>query len=316
MTLAAAATVGGVGACGTPPGGQVDSARSPAPDTLHVMVAASITQPMRAVLDSFSAGSGAAYTLEPGASLEVARLVVDARRRPDVLVLADPSIFARLLEPTYVTEYELVARNRIVLAYTDASRGAGAITPANWRTVITRPGVQVGRADPNTDPSGYRALLVMHLAEQFYGEPGLYQRLLAAAPPRNVRPREADQVALLQTHNLDYIWTYQNLAQDYGLRFVKLPDAVDLGSPADSAAYARASTRVLGARPGDTLTVRGTPILFGAAVLVTAPHQALGRRFLDYLMSDAGRRIARARHLDLLDSAVTVRPSGARSSSS
>lgn len=275
--------------------------------TLDVMNAASITKPMRAVLDSFSARTGIRYALQPGASLELARLVTETGRRPDVMVLADPAVFPTLLQPTYANAYSIIARNRIVLAYTPQSRGAARIDTASWRTVITQPGVQVGRADPNTDPSGYRALLAMQLAARYYRDASLYRRLLAAAPARNVRPREADQIALLQTHELDYIWTYQNLAEDNGLEYVKLPDAVDLGAPADSATYATVSVRVLGKQPGDTLTMRGAPILFAAAVLATAPHPALAARFMDFLMSADGRRIARARHFDVLDSAIVVR---------
>lgn len=288
-----------------------DHARGPAGTaadtaTLDVMTAASITQPMHALLDSFAARTGTRYALQPGASLELARLVTEAERRPDILVLADPAIFPKLLEPRFADGYEIIARNRIVLAYTKQSRGAATIDADNWRRVITEPGVEVGRADPNTDPSGYRTLLVMQLAERYYHDPGLYRRLLAAAPARNVRPREADQIALLQTHNLDYIWTYQNLADDNGLEYVKLPDTVDLGTPADSATYATVSVRVLGKQPGDTLTMHGAPILFGAAVLTTAPHPALARKFMAFLTSPDGRHIARSRHFDMLESAVVV----------
>ncbi len=290
----------GVAACTESGGGAADTA------TLDVMNAASITQPLRAVLDSFSARTGVRFAQQPGASLELARLITETHRRPDVVVVADPAVFPNFLQPGYVASYEIVARNRIVLAYTGASRGAADIDSTNWVSVVTQPGVQVGRADPDTDPSGYRALLTMQLAELHYGQPGLYRRLLAAAPSRNVRPRESDQIALLQTHSLDYIWTYQNLAEDNGLDYVKLPDAIDLGTAADSALYARASVRVLGKRPGDTVTVRGAPILFAAAVLATAPHPALARRFLDFLTSSDGRRVARARHWDVLDRPLVV----------
>ena len=238
------------------------------------MNAASITRPVRAALDSFAARTGVKYELEPGASLEIARRLTELHRTPDVVLLADPEVFPQLLMPAYVHWYALFARNRIVLAYTDKSRGAAGINGENWRTVITQPGVEVGRADPNTDPSGYRTLLTMQLAGQHYREPGLFARLLAAAPQRNVRPREADQVALLQTHELDYIWTYQNLADNDGLRFVKLPDAIDLGETADSAIYAQAHTRVVGAHPGDTITVRGAPILFALSAGTHASHAA------------------------------------------
>lgn len=270
------------------------------------MNAASITRPVRAVLDSFAARTGARYALEPGASLEVARRITELHRTPDVVLLADPGVFPQLLMPRVTTWYALFARNRIVLAYTAGSRGAAVITGENWRSVITQPGVEVGRADPNTDPSGYRALLAMQLAERHYREPGLFARLLAAAPVRNVRPREAEQVALLQTHELDYIWTYQNLAENDGLKFVKLADAIDLGDPADSAAYSQASTRVLGAHPGDTLIMRGAPILFALAIPAQAANRALAERFVTYMLSDEGRRIMRAQHLEMLDRPVAV----------
>lgn len=273
---------------------------------LLVMNAASVTRPMKAVLDSFAAHAHVKYALEPGASLEVARRITELGREPDVVALADPEVFPNLLMPKYTSWYALFGRNRIVLAYTDRSRGAREITPANWRQVIQRPGVETGRADPNTDPSGYRTLLTFQLAEQFYHEPGLARRLLAAAPQRNIRPREADQVALLQTRELDYIWTYQNLADNDGLRYVKLPDAIDLGEPADSIAYARASTRVVGKRPGDTITVRGAPILFAVSVGQHAPHAATANQFVTYLLSAEGQRILRSQHFDALAKPIVV----------
>jgi molybdate/tungstate transport system substrate-binding protein len=276
------------------------------PGTLSVMNAASITRPVRAVLDGFAARTGAKYEMEPGSSLEIARRLTELHRTPDVVLLADPEVFPQLLMPQYVRWYALFARNRIVLAYTDGSRGARTINAANWRTVITQPGVEVGRSDPNTDPSGYRALLTMRLAEEHYREPGLAARLLAAAPERNVRPREADQVALLQTRELDYIWTYQNLAENDGLRFVKLPDRIDLGNPGDSAFYSRATTRVLGRRPGDMLTMRGAPILFALTIPLRAENRALAEKFVAYLLSADGRRVMRAQHLDALERAVAV----------
>jgi molybdate/tungstate transport system substrate-binding protein len=280
--------------------------RAQSPGVLSVMNAASITRPMHAVLDSFAARTGAKYELEPGASLEIARRMTELHKTPDVVLLADPEVFPQLLMPQYVHGYALFARNRIVLAYTSGSRGAETINSSNWRIVIMQPGVETGRADPNTDPSGYRTLLTMQLAEQFYHENGLYSRLLAAAPTRNVRPREADQVALLQTHELDYIWTYQNLAENDGLKYVKLPDAIDLGNPADSAAYSHSETRVLGKRPGDTLTMRGAPILFALSIPERAGNRALAQKFVAFLLSPDGRRIMRSQHLDALDRPIAL----------
>jgi molybdate/tungstate transport system substrate-binding protein len=275
-------------------------------DPFTVYTAASVTRPIRAVLDSFALGTGARYEQESAASLELVRRVTELHATPDVIALADPDLFPSLLEPRHTTWYALFGRNRIVIAFTSESRGAADINADNWWQVLARPDVHVGRADPNTDPSGYRTLLVWQLAARHYRVPDMEARMLRAAPARNVRPREADQVALLQAGELDYIWTYQNLAALMGLRYLKLPDDVDLGSPADSTAYRAASTRVLGMRAGDTLTIRGRPILFGVTVPTAAPHPEVAQRFVAYLLSPEGRRILRHEHFDAVDAPALV----------
>lgn len=277
-----------------------------ATEPLVLFNAAAISRPMRAVLDSFAARTGTKYAQETAASLEIARRVLELGGQPDVLVLADPDIFPQLLEPSITTWHALFARNRIVLAYTARSQGAAEIDSTNWYRILERPRIEVGRSDPHTDPSGYRTLLVWQLAERFYREPGLAERMLRAAPPRNVRPREADQVALLEAGEYDYTWTYQNLAEAAGFRYVKLPDEVDLGNPADSAVYAMATVRVPGRSASDSVTFRGRPILFAVSIPRTAPHPALAERFVAFLLSDEGRRILRASHFDALDTSTFV----------
>ena len=284
------------------------SAQSSAADRGPLLVynAAAIARPMRAMLDSFAARTGARSEQESAASLELARKIAELGGEPDVLVLADPDIFPQLLEPRLTTWHALFARNRIVLAYTQKSRGATEIDSTNWFRILERPGVQVGRADPHTDPSGYRTLLVWQLAERYYRESRLYERMLSASPARNVRPREADQVALLEVGEYDYTWTYQNLAENAGFRYVKLPDAVDLGNPADSATYATASVRVQGRTPSDSVTFRGRPILFAVSIPNVARHPRLAERFVAFLLSQDGNRILRAQHFDALDEPIFV----------
>ncbi|HEX6533483.1 MAG TPA: extracellular solute-binding protein, partial [Gemmatimonadaceae bacterium] len=278
----------------------------PAPSTLVVYNAGSLARPLRAALDSFGAAAHVTIAQENAGSLETARKLTDLHHIPDVIALADYEVFPRLLMPEQVRWYARFARNRMVLAYTPRSRFAGAIDSTNWWRVLQRPGVQVGRADPNLDPNGYRTLLTMQLAERYYHQPGLYDRLLAAAPSRNVRPKEADLVGILQAGELDYIWSYESLATAAGLSYVRLPSAIDLGDPADSAGYATAVVRVAGRTPRDTVTFRGQPIVYGVSIPVRAPHPALAERFVAYLLSPAGRRVLRAARLDALEHPAIV----------
>ena len=296
--------------CGTGDRPRTDGAR---PDSLgdgdrRVVVynAGSLALPLRAALDSFAAREGIAFDQESAGSLETARKLTELGKIPDLVAVADYEVIPALLVPEHATWYAKFARNRMVLAYRDQSRGAGEINTANWWRVVTQPGVQVGRADPSLDPNGYRTLLVWQLAERFYQQPGLEQRLRATAPARNVRPKEADLVGLLQAGEFDYIWSYESIAQGVGLPYVTLPPEIDLGTPTDSARYAVASVRVAGRTPRDSLTMRGQPIVYAFTVPVHAPHPALAAKLAAYLASADGRRVLRAAKLDLLDPYLIV----------
>ncbi|HJR65544.1 MAG TPA: substrate-binding domain-containing protein [Gemmatimonadaceae bacterium] len=290
-------------ACGRGDGaGTDDGARDAGP--LVVFNAGSLARPIRAALDSFSVREGVRFEQEQAGSLETARKVTELGRVPDVIALADHEIFPQLLVPEHASWYARFARNRMVLAHTARSRHADVITPANWWQIVLRPGVETGHSDPDLDPAGYRSLLVMQLAERYYRQPGLAERLQRAIPPRNVRPKEIDLVALLETAELDYAFEYESVARGASLEFVPLPDSISLGDMRDSAFYATAAVRVVGRRPGDSLTVRGEPIVYALSIPRRAPHPRLAERFVMFLMSEDGRRVLRANHLDALDAAV------------
>ncbi|MEP6692432.1 MAG: extracellular solute-binding protein, partial [Gemmatimonadaceae bacterium] len=275
-----------------------DSRAAAADSAIVVFNAGSLARPMRAALDSFAARRGLRVEQENAGSLETARKLTELHHVPDVVALADYEVFPQLLIPSQTTWFAEFARNRMVLAYTDRSRFASEIGGANWFEILVRPGVETGRADPNRDPNGYRTLLVLQLAERFYGAPRLAARLFAAMPVRNMRSNEADLVGLLQAGELDYIWSYESLAQAAALRYVALPAEIDLSSPEKASIYALASVRVNGATPGDSITFRGTPILYALSIPARAPHRARAESFVRWLLSADGVRVLRANKLD------------------
>ena len=268
---------------------------------LIVYNAGSLAKPLRAALDSFAALKGVRIEQESAGSLETARKLTELNKIPDVIALADHEVFPQLLIPGHVTWYVQFARNRMVLAFTDKSRHASDITSDNWLDVIGRAGVEVGRADPTLDPNGYRTLLVWQLAEHHYLRPGLADTLLAGSPRRNVRSKETDLVALLQVGEFDYIWSYESIAQAAGLRYLILPKEIDLSEPAESASYARASVRIPGASQGDSVTFRGTPIVYGLSIPKDAPRPVIAEEFVSWLLSAEGRGVLKNAQLEALD---------------
>jgi len=269
--------------------------------TLTVFNAGSLARPMRAVLDTFARREGVAIAQESAGSLESARKLTELGKVPDVIALADADVFPQYLMPAHVASYTLFARNRMVVAYTERSRYAAEMGTPSWPRILTRPDVEVGRSDPELDPNGYRTLMVWQLAERSRGEVGLAARLEAQAVARNVRPKEADLVGLLEAGELDYIWSYESMAKAIGFRYVLLGDSVDLSVPALAEFYRNATVSVRGAVAGSRVTFVGAPIVYAFAVPRAAPQPDLARRFADFLVSTEGKEILRREGLDALD---------------
>ncbi len=275
-------------------------------DTLVLYLAASLSKPMQPILDAYSARTGTVIQRESGASLEHIRKVTELHRVPDLMLLADAEVIPQLLVPKYATWYAEFARNRLVVAYTARSKHASEINADNWTALLQRPNVEVGRTDPNLAPAGYRTLLMFQLAERYYKRPGLAAALLDHAPESNVRPNAAELAALLAAGELDYIFDYQSVAESNGFRYLTLPTAIDLGDANRAAEYAAVSVKVRGSSPGQTLTVKGQPILYGLTVPFNAPHPRAANRFLDYLTSPQTIATLRAAHVDMLEHPIVV----------
>ena len=267
--------------------------------TLTVLHAGSLARPLRAALDSFTARRGVRVATVSAGSLEAARRITELHDVPDVIALADEEVFPSLLMPHDVSGYFIFARNRLVIAVAPTRAGV-KIDSTNWYHILAAPDVEVGRSDPNLDPAGYRALLMLQLAERAYQLPSIGHDVLARSPMRNVRPKSADLIALLETGALDYAFVYQSSARSAKLRWIALPSSIDLGDDTMASDYARVSVRVTGRSRGDSISVRGAPIRYALAVPIAAPHRDGASSLAMFLLSPVGLRAMRAGGLDVV----------------
>ena len=196
-------------------------------------------------------------------------------RTPDALMLVDEDVIAGLM-PTHIDWYVRFATNQIVVAYTDRSKAANTINSENWWHALLRPGVTIGRADPDVAPAGRRALALLRRAETYYHERGLGDRLLAQAKLRYVRPNATELAALLETGEVDYILDYESVARQYGFKFISLPE--DLAEP----------------------------VLYGISVPRRAAHFAEGVQFAAFVVSEDGKRILRDASVNVLNVPVAI----------
>ncbi|MCP3951366.1 MAG: tungstate ABC transporter substrate-binding protein WtpA, partial [Desulfobacterales bacterium] len=218
---------------------------------LVIFHAGSLSVPLKAIEKDFEQKHpGLDIQREPSGSQKAARKVSDLKKPCDIMASADYKVIDKLLIPTYADWNIRFATNQLVLCYTDKSKYAGEVNADNWYEILARKGVVWGHSDPNLDPCGYRSLMVLQLAEKHYQSAGLHDRLIANRPMQNVRPKSVQLISLLQTGNMDYAWEYLSVAVQHGLKYVILPDQINLGNYKYDNLYAGAVVRVTGKKPG------------------------------------------------------------------
>jgi len=246
--------------------------------------AGSASRPIREVSDAFmKLHPEVKIWHEAAGSVESARKITDLKRACDVFISADIAVIEKMLWPLYASQWFGFAGNAMGIAYTPESRYSSEINASNWHEVLLRTDVNFARSDPQADPCGYRTLFVWQLAEKLYKKPGLYKSLLLK-DQRLVRPKETDLLVLLQTHNADYIFIYRSVAIQHGLRFIELPDSINLSQPRLKEFYQKATIRLRGLSPGDSIEQHGQAILYGACIPLNAPHPQLAREYIRFLL--------------------------------
>ncbi len=271
---------------------------------LVVYNAGSLAVPFKLLLDAFSQRHPEVRVQqEHSGSLAAVRKLTELDRIPDILALADGTLFPALLQPEYASWYAVFARNAMVLAVSPMVQPGDRATADTWPDVLLDGSVRWGHADPAVDPAGYRTFMVFDLAERYFGRPGLGRALRDRSEPRYIRPKSADLVALLQLGELDYAWLYASVARFHSLPYVTLPEAIDLSDPRFADEYDRAVVRVPGrtGAPGDIIEIRGRAIELAVSVPREAPHPQVARAFFRFRVSQDGQSILRGAGLPTVD---------------
>jgi molybdate/tungstate transport system substrate-binding protein len=225
---------------------------------------------------------------EGAGSQACARKITDLKKPCDIMASADYTVIDKLLIPSYADWNIRFATNQLVLCYTDKSKYANEVNAKNWYEILQRKGVIWGHSDPNLDPCGYRALMVLQLAEKHYKSPGLYEKTVANRPKENIRPKSVELVSLLQTGNMDYAWEYLSVAVQHGLKYILLPDEINLGNYQFDDFYSQAVVKVTGAKPGTFMEMKGGSVTYGITMIKDAPNREAAIAFLKYMLDPQG----------------------------
>ena len=291
---------------------------------VRVLAAGSLLLPLEGVETRFEAQNpDIDVQVEGHGSIQVIRQVTDLHRPVDVIIVADEALIPDMMyrksegsAANYTDWYIPFATNSMVIAYTNKSRYADEITPDNWREVLARQDVRIGFSNPLLDAAGYRALMVILLAEDQYNDTTLFDRLVGSQlkPPlvtanengtRSVtlpavlkpsggklaiRDGSIYLMSLLDAGGIDYAFEYRSVAEGQHVQFIPLPETIDLSSSRYSTHYAGAQV-ILGFERFSTLgRVRtGNPIVYAITIPNDAPHPELAHAFLNFTLEEAER---------------------------
>ena len=251
---AAAAALAGVAGCAGVLGGKGGRG------TVSMLAAGSLNN---ALENGLRPGVDATLEVEARGSAEVARLVAEGQKDPDVVSVADLALFDSPLHPNWFAE---LATNSVVVAYnpdTEGGRRLADAGPENWYRPLLDGEVALGRTDPDLDPLGYRTLFVLELATAHYGTD---VDLREAIPGREEIYPETQLVSQFETGSVDAAITYRNMAVERGYDYVDLPAEIDLGDPRYSDSYATATYELPSGK-----VVRGSLISYGSTIRHRSP---------------------------------------------
>jgi len=271
--------------------------------TLTVFGAGTLSTPFTAEIQAFTkANPGVTVHSRFGASGDMVKDVTQVGQPDDVLGVADYSLIPKLMSAParpHATWYLGFVSNQITLAYTSHSKGAGQLTPANWYTVVSQPGVRIGRSNPAADPSGYQFLQMLQLAQGYYHAPGLAAAVLKNSPDSGVAETETSLLAALQSGQIDYLAIYKSNALEENLKYIALPPQVNLSDQAMAATYAKVTINA-----GSLGNLMAKPIIYGLTIPSNAPDPALAEKFIGFVLSPQGQAIIRANGFTVINPAL------------
>lgn len=259
-----------------------------AAEKITVYHAGSLAAPMAKIEALYEAANpGVDVLRESGGSAALARKITDLGGGCDVFLSADYMVIEKLLRPAGADWNVTFASNAIVLMYGPKSKYKDEVNTKNWTKVMMRPDVRWGHSEPDADPCGYRSLMVLQLAEKYYGDKGLYERAMKD-PQRAVRQKAIELVAMVESGAMDYAFEYKSVAVQHNLSYVELPKEINLMDPALDKEYATVSVELAGKEPGTKMTVKGEPIVYGLTIPKTAPNGKGAMNFVKFVLDPKG----------------------------
>lgn len=258
---------------------------------VFVMYAGSLTKIFEEEIGpQFQNKSGYTFLGEGKGSVLVSNLIRDGFRQPDVFVSAGTIPIMNLMETNPPLAEWLIrfGSAEIVIAYSTNTpyyndlenvRKGGDIL---WYNIISKEGFKLGRTDPELDPKGYYAIITGKLANIYYNDSSIKERIFGE--DRNIQQLYPEELlnTILELGRLDAIIAYKHEAISRGLQYITLPKEINLSDPNLINLYDIVNHTL----EYDNTVIHGEPIFFVVTIPQTVKNLDGALSFVKFLLSE------------------------------
>lgn len=261
---------------------------------VSVMYAGSLVKIMEQVIGpSFHNQTGYNFIGEGKGSVQVSNLILQGFRRPDFFISADTLPIDKLINHNPPLAQWLVkfASAELVIAYNPKSSFAPELDKAakgeiSWYKVLEEKGIKFGRTDPKLDPKGYYTVIAAKLANIYYSDSTIKDKILGEdRNPKQIFPEEILR-SILDSGQIDAIAAYKHEAVSRGLPYITLAPQINLGDSKYSNFYKQASYIL-----HSNQTIIGNPIYFSYTIPTAARNMDGAIAIANFLISPQGKTV-------------------------
>jgi len=246
---------------------------------------------------AFAKESGGKYEGQGQGAYGMARLLASKKITADVFVSITPGPMQILKDAGLIDDAVPVASTSMVVAYSPKGQYAQQFaqakgSDASWLKVLATPGIKFGRTDPINDPKGQNIIFTLLLAEKYYQQPGIADKIMGGYQNPAQTHLEGGLLTRLESGQVDAAAGYESEVISAHLPYVALPDEINLSNPAMAKQWYDTVSFSVKDSEGKDKVLHTQPLVYYAAVLKNAPHgSAAGKAFVDFMLSPSGQAL-------------------------
>mgnify|MGYP001772669223 CR=1 FL=1 len=262
-------------------------------------------------------------------SVAAAQNVLLAPSRYALFLSVDPAVIEDLLYPNNISSwYIALASDQMVIGVSRYSPYFSQLKQLNTSlysaiasgnvsserfyfskilSIVLSNNSEIGTSNPNTDPEGYRALMMLQLSSLFVKENENYYlnelKQLNESGRITEVPMGSELFAYLQSGKIYYdIALYLSSAVSHKIPYILLPPQVNLGSANYSSFYSEAKVTIIS--EGRMVTLQGAPIYVSITIPNSYPNKQLASAIALFLISPQGKKVLKSYGVKPLSTAI------------